>query len=174
MPMICIIDSSTTRYEMNGIHLVLGSASVGQLVDELNWDVMAGDMCDSWNLDILLELKRNSKFFGFMLEFAVLVVQMNHCLPPKLTIAVISRMDYSLRTTLMPSCHDQNALPKLNRTTLIFDLPLQLPATSIQSNCNLHLHRVRPTSQILHLHKSLHVNLKQIDSIYQTMRTRQI
>ena len=44
-----------------------------------------------------------------MLEFAVLVVQMNHCLPPKLTIAVISRMDYSLRTTLMPSCHDQNA-----------------------------------------------------------------
>ena len=119
-------------------------------------------------------LKETRIFFGFMLEFTALVVQMNHCLPPKQTMAVISRMDYSLRTTLMPSCHDQNALPKLNRTTLIFDLPLQLPATSIQSDCNLHLHRVRPTSQILHLHKSLHVNLKQIDSIYQTLRTHQI
>ena len=47
MPIICIIDSSTTGDEMNGIHLVLGSAGVGQLVDELNWDVMASDMCDS-------------------------------------------------------------------------------------------------------------------------------
>ena len=163
MPIICIIDSSTTGDVMNGIHLVLGSAGVGQLVDELNWDVMASDMCDSWNLDILLELKRNWNFFGFMLEFTALVVQMNHCLPPKQTMAV------------MPSCHDQQlSLPKLNRTTLIFNLPLQLPSTSIQSDCNLHLHRVRPTSQILHLHKSLHVNLKQIDSIYQTLRTHQI
>ena len=47
MPIICIIDSSTTGDVMNGIHLVLGSAGAAQLVDELNWDVMAGDMCDS-------------------------------------------------------------------------------------------------------------------------------
>ena len=49
MPIICIIDSSTTGDVMNGgIHLlVLGSAGVAQLVDELNWDVMAGDMRDS-------------------------------------------------------------------------------------------------------------------------------
>ena len=47
MPIICIINSSTTGDVMNGIHLVLGSAGAAQLVDELNWDVMAGDMRDS-------------------------------------------------------------------------------------------------------------------------------
>lgn len=69
-----------------------------------------------------------------MLEFAVLAVPMNHCLSLKKTMAGVSHMDYSLRTMSTTSYRAmitmQLLLPKLNRTTLIFDLPLQLPATS--------------------------------------------